>query len=149
MIETYFIKPETCDRIRTSPLGDTIERYVTWMHEQGYAARNVHRRVPTLVNFGMHARDRGARELADFPEHIDSFLEEWFRDRERNDRDEKARQMMVRNLRGPIEQMFRLILPEFAGSKRAAKPFPFLNDAPGFSEYLRQERGISQNTFPN
>jgi hypothetical protein len=51
MIERYFIKHQTQDRIRTSWLGEPIQRYVTWLHEQQYAARNVYRRVPILVRF--------------------------------------------------------------------------------------------------
>ena len=41
MIERYFIKYQTQDRIRASWLGEPIQRYVTWLHEQQYAARNV------------------------------------------------------------------------------------------------------------
>src|SRR5208337_4096001 len=46
MIERYFIKYQTQDRIRASWLAEPIQRYVTWLHEQQYAARNVYRRVP-------------------------------------------------------------------------------------------------------
>ena len=42
MIERYFIKYQTQDRIRASWLGEPIQRYVTWLHEQQYAARNVY-----------------------------------------------------------------------------------------------------------
>ena len=48
-----------------------------------------------------------------------------------------------------IQQMLRLVLPEFAGNKRDPLPFPFVRQAPGFSQHLQQERGISLNTFHN
>ena len=51
MIEHYFIKQQTLDRIRACWLGEPIERYVTWLNEQQYAARNVHHRVPILMRF--------------------------------------------------------------------------------------------------
>ena len=46
MLERYFIRPETIDRIRASWLGDPIERYVIWLTERDYAPRNIWRRVP-------------------------------------------------------------------------------------------------------
>ena len=48
MLEHYFLKPDTVDRIRQSWIGEPIERYVTWLHEHHYSARNVYRRVPLL-----------------------------------------------------------------------------------------------------
>ena len=45
MITQYFLKPQTQDRIRACWLGEAIEGYVTWLHAQRYAARNVYRRV--------------------------------------------------------------------------------------------------------
>ena len=36
MLEHYFIKPDTIDRIRNSWLGTPIEQYVAWLHKQGY-----------------------------------------------------------------------------------------------------------------
>ena len=41
MLERYFIRPATVDRIRASWIGDAIERYVTWLSGNGYAPRNV------------------------------------------------------------------------------------------------------------
>lgn len=43
MLEHYFTKPETADRIRQSWFGESIEKYVIWLSDQGYAARTVHR----------------------------------------------------------------------------------------------------------
>ena len=48
MLERYFMKPSTVDRIRASWLASEIERYGEWMDSQGYAIRNVYRRVPML-----------------------------------------------------------------------------------------------------
>jgi hypothetical protein len=46
MLEKYFVKPQTVDRIRALWLGPEIERYVVWLAEQGYADHTVLRRVP-------------------------------------------------------------------------------------------------------
>ena len=46
MLEQYFLKPTTVDRIRSNWLAPQIEGYVEWMHREGYADRNVFQRVP-------------------------------------------------------------------------------------------------------
>lgn len=149
MIEHYFLKPETCDRIRADWLGEPIQRYVAWLHEQGYAARNVFRRVPTLMQFSRFAQERGAKAWTDLPELVQPFIEQWVGEHGVNCRDEAARQSIARGTRNPIQQMLRLVLPQFVDARRVHLPFPFLGEAPGLSGYLQQERGISLNTFHN
>lgn len=149
MIEHYFLKPETCDRIRASWLGEPVQRYVTWLHERGYAARNVFHRVPTLMQFARYAQDRGAKAWTDLPDHVQPFVEQWVHDRGANCRDEEARGSMARGVRNPIHQMLRLVLPDFAGHERDHLPFPFVGEAPGLSGYLQQERGITRNSLHN
>ena len=124
MIEHYFLKPETCDGIRASWLGEPIQRYVTWLNERGYAARNVFRRVPTLMRFGRYTQERGAKAWTDLPDHVEPFVAQWIHDRGRNCRDEEARQSMARSIRNPIQQMLHLVLPEFAGKQRNHLPSP-------------------------
>ena len=60
MLETYFVKPQTVDRIRACWIGAEIERYAGWLAEQGYSTRTVRRHVQALVAFGEFARLRGA-----------------------------------------------------------------------------------------
>jgi hypothetical protein len=55
MLENYYLKPQTIDHIRANWLAEPIERYVTWLHDQGYAARNVFHRVPLLLHFGSYS----------------------------------------------------------------------------------------------
>ena len=38
MLESYFVKPQTVDRVRASWIGAEIERYVEWLAEHGYCA---------------------------------------------------------------------------------------------------------------
>ena len=61
MLETYFVKPQTIDRIRASWIGPEIGRYVAWLADRGYGARSVWRRVPLLVAFGEFARQEGTK----------------------------------------------------------------------------------------
>jgi hypothetical protein len=55
MLERYFVKPQTVDRIRASWIGPEIEQYVTWLDEREYAPRSVLHRVPVLIAFGEFA----------------------------------------------------------------------------------------------
>ena len=79
MLERYFVRPDTVDRIRASWIGEAVERYVGWLAEHGYATRTVLRRVPILVGFGTFAADRGAARWDELPAHVDAFVANWLR----------------------------------------------------------------------
>ena len=64
MLEDYFVKPQTVDRIRALWIGPQIEQYVTWLAERGYSQRCVFRRVPLMAAFAEFAQRRGARSPA-------------------------------------------------------------------------------------
>ena len=145
MIEHYFFRPQTQDRIRACWLAEPIERYVTKLHDQGYAARNVYRRVPMLMAFGAFAQARGAKALADLPSQVRPFVEHRISSRLARCRDQRTRQHLASEVRGPIEQMLRLVLPDFAGTGRG-RPFPFIEQAPGLLAHLRDERGLRPAT---
>lgn len=143
MLEHYFVRPTTVDRIRNSWLGEPLERYVTWLTEQGYAAASVHRRVPMLLQFGEFARAGGAIRVSDLPAHVGPFVEYWTARRDHRRQEGKARPELKKETRGPIEQFVRLMIPEFQGHGRTRyKVRPFAIVAPGFFHYLRDERGL-------
>jgi integrase/recombinase XerD len=74
MLEEYFVKPQTIDRIRGSWIGPQVEQYVTWLAGKGYESRSILRRVPLVVAFGEFARANGARQAADLPGHVSAFV---------------------------------------------------------------------------
>lgn len=147
MLERYFLKPQTLDRIRTLWLGDSLERYVTWLADQGYGARNVYRRVPLLVQFGEFAREHGATSFEELPAHVAAFVEARLRSRP-HQRKSGAR-AAGNEIRGPIRQFLHLLTPDhIQGSGRG--PYcgpPFLRSAPGFFAYLRDERGLQEGSL--
>jgi integrase/recombinase XerD len=51
MLEQYFLRPTTVDRIPSNWLGPQIEQYVEWMHAQKYAQRNITRRAQHKSDF--------------------------------------------------------------------------------------------------
>lgn len=142
MLENYFKKPETVDRVRACWIGVEIERYVAWLSEHGYADRTVWQRVPILLRFAGFARDRGATALEDLPEHVDAYVARWSARQHRAPRRPGDGRQVGKEVRGPIEQMLELVVPGFVGSGRRHRPVPFADRVPGFFEYLASERGL-------
>lgn len=150
MLETYFVKPQTVDRVRGSWIGGEIERYVGWLAEHGYRPRVVLRRVPLLAAFGEFARRRGARTVEDLPAHVDTFVGERV-DAHRRPGDGGAAHRRLatfaKEIRGPIEQMLEVVLPGYEGSGRRRLADPFVGVTPEFFEYLVAERGLRPATL--
>jgi hypothetical protein len=48
MLEDYYVKPSTVDRVRSSWLAPQIESYLEWLQTQGYSRLVVYRRLPLL-----------------------------------------------------------------------------------------------------
>jgi site-specific recombinase XerD len=144
VLNRYFIRPTTVDRIRASWIGDAIERYVVWLGEQNYAARNVFARVPILLRFGEFAQKAQASGWEDLPAHVESFIETWLR-RQGRDYSDLQRQAAARGIRNPIQQMLRLILDH--ENKKAGPLDPFADAVPSFFDFLRQERGLRETTL--
>ncbi len=148
MLERYFIKPATVDRIRGSWIGEPIERYVTWLSDQGYAARNVYRRVPILVRFGEFAQAHGAQTWDQLPTHVTPFATAWVRDCGRDCATEREKETAAREVRNPIHQLLRLVLPDYAAAtRRQTVKEPFSDRVPGFLAHLREERGLRETSI--
>jgi integrase/recombinase XerD len=145
MLESYYVRPQAVGRIRASWIGSEIECYVVWLAEQRYSRASVRRRVPVLVAFGEFARAGGARSIGDLPAHVEAFVAE--RVPELAQLDAVAARERVKNVCGPIEQMLRLVVPGFTGSRRPLLEVPFIDELPGFFEYLLCERGLRRTTL--
>jgi integrase/recombinase XerD len=149
MLESYFVKPETADRVRASWIGPEVERYVEWLAEHGYAGLCVIRRVPLVVAFSEFARVRGARVVEDLPAYLEQFVGERVACHRgvRLCGNVDTDRQIAREVRGPIEQFLRLVVPGFVGSGRRHRRDPFTDVLPGFFDYLLCERGIRPETI--
>ena len=144
MLERYFVKPQTVDRIRASWIGPEIEQYVTWLDEREYAPRSVLHRVPLLIAFGEFAWAGGARTVAELPDHVEGFMAEWMTGRPAV---RQGGRRIARRARIPIEQMLMVVIPGFVAKSRMRYPYPFVTALPGFFEYLVSERGLRPVTI--
>ncbi|MHB1552971.1 MAG: tyrosine-type recombinase/integrase [Acidimicrobiales bacterium] len=142
MLERYFVKASTVDRIRASWIASAVEVYVGWLAEHDYSAAVVHSRVPILIRFGDFAHEAGAQALADLPDHVDAFIAHRVAERVSLRADGRTGPTLAKDLRGPIEQMLCVALPGFQSTGRRHHPTPFAAAVPGFFAYLVEERGL-------
>jgi len=142
MLEKYFVRPETADRIRCSWIADSVERYVTWLSAQRYSQSTVKRRVPTAVAFGDFAKDHGAEELQQLPDYVESFAQAYAASHGRS-RKPAVRAKIVYFARNIARQMLRQALPGYVGPGRSHRPAnAFERQAPRFFEFLQDEKGL-------
>jgi site-specific recombinase XerD len=111
------------------------------MAEQGYGARCVWRRVPIAVAFGEFARCRGAQAVADLPAHVEAYVAERVRGSRGERKHGTSAHQVAKEVRGPVEQLLRLVVPGFQGARRQHRD-PFAAAVPGFFAYLVEERGL-------
>jgi integrase/recombinase XerD len=145
MLERYYVQPDTIDRVRSSWIGEAIERYVGWLNENDYAARTVLRRIPLLMEFGEMAKQYGATKLEELPEYIEDFSHHWLKNHGKGCKTNQARNGVLEEAKNPVKQMLALVLPSF--EKRAPRPDPFRDFAPHFFDYLKNERGLKKSTL--
>ena len=146
MLEKYFVKPTTVDRVRASWIGPEIESYADWLADQGYSARTVLHRVPLVAAFGEFAHRRGARGVGDLTSHIDGFVAERLATFRRVRENAATARQLSKEVRGPIEQMLEVVVPGFEGSGRPHRQAPFTIALPEFFEFLVYERGLRPAT---
>jgi integrase/recombinase XerD len=82
-----------------------------------------------------------------FPITCNHFVERWLREGGTRCHNERARKKFANCVWGPVEQMLGSILPDYVGSGRSKRPHPFLERAPGFFDFLQEERGLSPRTL--
>jgi integrase/recombinase XerD len=147
MLEQYFVKASTIDRIRACWLAPQIERYVEWMHAEGYRDRNVFSRVPLLCHFSDFAKQNGVTDLIGAVSKVEEFVTYWAAQRALSWKSPETRRKFLSVTGNPVHQMLRLALEGRVTGNRPRQPFPLEALAPGFIEHLRAERGLRPSTI--
>src|ERR1700675_2214279 len=101
MLENYYIRPVTVDRIRNSWIASAIDQYVDWLAAQQYSRRSVLHRVPVLAAFGEFAKSHGATEVAHLPDHVEPFVRRWVDEHGRPKNTARARKKIGLCVRNP------------------------------------------------
>ncbi|MGH9370623.1 MAG: site-specific integrase [Vicinamibacterales bacterium] len=145
MLERCFVRPEPLIRIRSSWIGPPVEQYAAWLSERGYRVGTLAARVSLLLQFGTFAQTHGAQRYEELPTYLEPFLEFWF---QRHRPRRSSAPPVTRHARAAIEQLLGIVVPGFVGRpRRHARREPFADRAPGFSRYLRHERGLQETTL--
>jgi integrase/recombinase XerD len=148
MLERYFVRPDTIDRLRASWIAEPLECYVKWLTDEGYTPRTVLRRVPIVACFGEFAQARGATTWSDLVEYVEPFGEFWLREHGRSYPTPLLHKKAADMARNPVHQMLRLVVPGHNGfGRRRRLQDPFSDQAPGFFRYLREERGLRETSI--
>ena len=143
MLDQYYVRPTTVDRVRRSWIASAIEAYASWLTAQRYRQRSILQRIPIVVAFGEFAKTHGAAEIADLPDHVEPFVLAWVVDRSGRKSKAHTRRKMAHCTRNPIRQMLRLAIPGYVGRGRPHLPDnPFERQAPCFFQYLKEEKGL-------
>jgi site-specific recombinase XerD len=148
MLEDYFVRPQTVERIRSSWIGSAIEQYLARLEEQGYTTQRLGQRVPILVRFGEFAQTHGAHSYAELPIYLNPFVDFWVKRPSYRQRVTPPRRSPADAVNRRIEALLRVVLPDFVGhTRRRVSSEPFADRAPGFFTYLREERGLRESTL--
>lgn len=146
MLEDYCVGRLSVERARACWLGPEIERYINRLHERGYAATSIRRRVPVLCDFADFAAEHGASNAETASAQIGEFVAGRLRRRDARGSPRGSPAAYESTLRGPVSQMLRLASTGHVRPQRKARPFPFQCAAPGFPAHLDEERGLKPTT---
>ncbi len=146
MLQHYFSRPSTIDRIRSLWLGVPISRYAEWLSGRQQSRASALYKIQTVILFDRFVTDRHVRALEDLPAQIEPFIEEWKRTRGRKPHTPSYARSLRAGPRPTVEELLRLVLPDFVGTERR-QPWPLQDLLPGFQDHLRQERGLRQATL--
>src|SRR6516162_380269 len=117
------------------------------MLERNYSEKSILRRVPLLVGFGEFAKGQGVTSWAELPTQVEYYVAHRVKKRFGRRKPSPRSKKYGECVRNPIQQMLGLILPEYTGQGRT-RPHenPFYKWVPGFFDYLRQEKGLTERT---
>jgi site-specific recombinase XerD len=145
MLDQYYVRPRTIDRIRGLWLGLAIEQYVESLSEKRAAVQTVRAAVQRLTRFNEFALSRGATTWEELPTLGEAFIAHWIHEHSGYCRTAQDHAAVKAQVRVPVEGLLRLLLPGFQSSQREV-PLPFASAAPGFFIYLVEERGLRPTT---
>src|SRR6266542_355582 len=111
MLDHYYVRPKTADRIRALWLGPAIDQYAAWASARGAAKATVSGHLQALIHFDQFARDRGATTWADLPALVEPFVDQWMQKHGTWCTGARARQSLRSHPRTPVEQTLRLLIP--------------------------------------
>jgi len=149
MLEDYYVKPSTIDRVRSSWLAPQIESYLEWLQAHGYSRLVVYRRLPLLFHFAEFAQKKGCKDVASCKTYIKVFVLQWLEQHGAKEKTAVAIRKHAIDAECGVRQILQPAFKEPVTRNRRRRPFPLESAVPGFAEYLRRERGFAESTIRN
>jgi integrase/recombinase XerD len=146
MLEHYFSRTSTVDRLRSLWLGPALSRYAEWLSDRQVSRASALFKLQTLVLFDRFVTERHVHALEELPGQIEPFIKQWRRTRGRRPHSASYGRSLRSGPRTTLEQLLHLVVPGFVCTDRC-KPWPLQDLAPGFLEHLRDERGLRPDTL--
>jgi hypothetical protein len=125
MLEDYYVKPSTIDRVRGSWLAPQIESYLEWLEAHGYSRLVVYRRLPLLFHFAEFAEKKGCRDIAFCKAYIKEFVSRWLEQHGAKAKTVVAVSKHAIDAECGVRQMLQLACNEPVIRNRRRRPFPF------------------------
>jgi integrase/recombinase XerD len=149
MLEDYYVKPSTVDRVRASWLAPQIESYLEWLEAHRYSRLVVYRRLPLLFHFAAFVQKKGCKDVASCKAYIKEFVSQWLEQHGAKAKSVVAVRKHTIDAECAVRQMLQLACKEPVTRNRRRRPFPLESEVPGFAEYLHSERGFAGSTIRN
>ncbi len=134
-MERFFKDSKTIQRLRAGTLGPQIQQLADELAQEGYARRSVRIQVGTAEHFSrwLERRHMPLREVA--PEHVHLYMK-----RHSSDTNGRAR---------TLARLLRILAREhlIAAPHQNPQKTPAERIVEAFTEYLREERGLSAGTI--
>jgi integrase/recombinase XerD len=146
MLESYFVRPTSVDKIQALWLGELISQYANWLTDRQVAKPTALFKIRVLVQFDKYLAERGIRSLEQIPEQTEPFVKHWQRTLGCHSQSLSYKRSTISGPRLAIEELLVLTFPGYTG-KAAVSPWPLQQLAPGFQEHLSGERGLRPDTI--
>ena len=146
MLDRLFVRAFAVNRIRDCWIGALIERYVADLDARGYARISMRNQTQVLVAFASFAWASGAREVGELKAHVEAFARKWVKGASKG----RSAQLVRRDRQRVRSFALNMICFSQSGRPRSRARWhvalPFSLSAPGFFEFLREERGLREAT---
>jgi hypothetical protein len=151
MLEDYYVKPATVDRVRASWLAPQIENYLEWLESHRYSRLVVYRRLPLLFHCAEFAQKKGCKDVSSCKAYIKEFVSQWLEQHGAKSKTAVAVRKHTIDAECGVRQLLQLACKEPAIRNRRRRPFPLESEVPGFAEARKSQKdkqGQAKRSFP-
>jgi hypothetical protein len=151
MLEGYYVKPATVDRVRASWLAPQIESYLEWLESHRYSRLVVYRRLPLLFHFAEFAQKKGSKDVSSCKAYIKEFVSQWLEQRGAKSKTAVAVRKHTIDAECGVRQLLQLACKGASHTQSPAPPVSTRIRGSGFAEARKSQKdkqGKAKRSFP-